>query len=102
LKLSHVFVYAGRGEDYICEHSVQSIVVRAVAPVDKIYKWIKNCSTWNNLILFKGPKWPKPNAEWDLFSKKHSNRVLKIENKYHYQVGTAKKQRVIVNLINAK
>ena len=42
------------------------VVSRAVGSVEKIYSWLEGCSTWNSLILLKGPRWPE---EWSEFSK---------------------------------
>jgi len=82
----------GRAESYLDSHNVNSIVVRAVGPVSRIMAWIGPSSTWNKLILLKGPKWPE---EWKEFRLK----TLKLGKTYNYSVGSEQKTRVIVELI---
>lgn len=95
LGLLEVRIAADRGESFLAENSVQSVVARAVGPVERIYGWLSPCSTWNNLILFKGPAWK---TEWDVLSKSKHRGHLKIEALHEYVVGVENKQRVIVKL----
>ena len=37
-------------EEFLLNHQVETIVARAVGPVDRIFGWIRTCSTWNNLV----------------------------------------------------
>ena len=75
---------------------VDQISARAVGTVDKIFSWIRKCSTWNKLILLKGPGWEE---EWKKFtSKSRKNPPLKIVGEYRYEVGAEKKRRVIIQL----
>jgi 16S rRNA (guanine527-N7)-methyltransferase len=82
-----------RAEEYLREHSVESIVARAVGPVERIYSWIRNCSTWNTLILFKGPGWSE---EWNRFQSGKYKKELAVHATHQYTVGPEKKSRIIV------
>jgi len=95
LKLKNIRVLADRGEAFLRANRVSSIVARAVGPVDRIYGWIRQCSTWNNLVLLKGPAW---NEEWSKFSEGKHRRELVISKVYEYSVGTEKKSRIIVKI----
>src|SRR6185503_4021772 len=66
LRLNYVRVVADRGEKVLGSITLGSVVARAVGTVDKIYGWIKKSSTWNSLVLLKGPGW---DAEWAAFQK---------------------------------
>lgn len=88
-----------RGEELLRKQEVLSVVARAVGPVSRIYGWIRNCSTWNNLILFKGPKWEE---EWQEFEKSSHKGRLKIDKTYEYRTGTEQKERKIIRLVRAK
>lgn len=95
LKLKpHVKVFSGRAEDFLIRTAAASLVVRAVGPVDKIFRWVSKCSTWNNLVLLKGPAWEK---EWQEAQGSLKDR-LEASSVYSYQVGIEKKERVIVRL----
>ena len=90
-----VSVFKGRAEDYLKSNTVNCIVARAVGPVGRIFNWIKNCSTWNKLVLLKGPSWT---SEWSEFLLSNDRKKLLIGNTYEYSVGPEKKSRVIVEL----
>ena len=94
---SRVEVFSGRAEELLKKKSVDAVVVRAVGTVDKIYSWIRKCSTWNTLVLFKGPRWA---AEWQEFqnSKWKKELTLISEHQYSVQVGEEVKQRALVKL----
>jgi|GEM_PF-695984 len=64
LRLGEIFqrgtppkVYSGRAENYLGSLG-QSVtpVVRAVGSLSQIFELIRDCSTWNNLIVLKGPR----------------------------------------------
>lgn len=93
--LKHVQVIAGRGEDVLLRNSVDSIVARAVGPVERIFAWVAKCSTWNNLVLLKGPGWED---EWRAFSTGRYRGKLQIERDFEYEVGAERKQRRIIRL----
>jgi len=95
---SRVGVFAGRAEEYLKLGSVDGIVARAVGPVGRIYRWIQGCSTWNKLILLKGPGWED---EWKEFQLTGDRKKLRIESDHHYAVGAEMKQRRIVTLLRA-
>jgi 16S rRNA (guanine527-N7)-methyltransferase len=61
LGLDTVEVLHDRVEAVIDDIEPDTIVARAVGTVEKISAWIWNCSTWNNLILFKSKGWEQ---EW--------------------------------------
>jgi len=90
-----VQVFSGRAEDYLKNHSVKSVVARAVGPVDRLYSWIRKCSTWNTLILLKGPSWE---VEWKRFQKNRWSDELKLRDEYSYSVGPEAKRRRIIRL----
>ena len=84
-----------RAESYLSNHEVDSVVARAVGPVSRIYNWLRLCSTWNYLLLFKGPKWDE---EWAEFQRTGQRNKLEIISKHEYLAGTEQKQRKIVLL----
>ena len=85
LHLGNVEVHGERGEVVLLKKSVQSVVARAVGPVSRIFGWIGPCSTWNNIILFKGPKWVQERSE---FINTPLSRKLRIsESEYHIGYG---------------
>lgn len=100
-KLSqYVEIFSGRLESALLSSSfkkrrVQSFVARAVGPVSRIYKWIHLCSTWNNLILLKGPGWK---MEWLDFQKTSRSKFLSIKSEYCYSIRDNQQQRIIVEL----
>lgn len=93
--LGGVQAFGERAEAVLERLAVESVVVRAVGPVERIYNWIRKCSTWNNLVLLKGPSWEE---EWKTFSMTGRGRELKLVRSHHYTVGIEKKTRVIVRL----
>lgn len=93
--LEGVSAAAIRGEEVLSTHHVGSVVVRAVGPVSRIYAWIRGRSTWNNLVLLKGQKWPE---EWAEFLLTPQRNQLILDGEYTYTVGQEKKARIIVRL----
>lgn len=91
-----VRVFSGRAEIFLKKQPVDTIVARAVGPVERIYAWIRDCSTWNNLVLFKGPSWER---EWGEFEVGRYSGELKIASARDYVVGEEKKQRKIIHLL---
>jgi 16S rRNA (guanine527-N7)-methyltransferase len=86
---------SGRAEDFLAKDRVETVVSRAVGPVSRIYGWIGACSTWNSLVLLKGPRWEE---EWAEFQKTSQRKRLKIHSEQRYTVGPEAKRRVIVRL----
>ncbi|MCM2277991.1 MAG: class I SAM-dependent methyltransferase [Oligoflexia bacterium] len=85
-----------RGEVFLRQNSVKSVVARAVGPVDRIYPWLRACSTWNSLVLLKGPAWEE---EWKRFQQSKFRRELRIAAEHHYVVGAENKKRIILQLV---
>lgn len=63
----------------------QTLVAKALGKVDEIYKWIEKSSTWNSLILLKGPAW---SIEWERFKKSKSQTKLSIKERRDYTIPT--------------
>ena len=93
LSLSNVLVFSGKAEHFLLENKVSSIVVRAIGTIDLIYSKIKDCSTWNNLILLKGPKWEE---EFSQFIRK---KPLDIHFKEEIEYKIDKKANIIRKII---
>ena len=91
-----VSVFAQRIEEFLSsQEQSYPIVARAVGPVDRIYAWIRGCSTWNTLVLFKGPGW---DAEWSKFLQTKYRKELSWVRTHEYSVGAEKKIRRIVEI----
>ncbi len=90
-------VFHGRIDEFMISHKVQTICCRAVGKVEKIYAWIGQSSTWNNLVLLKGPAWQD---EWAVFQSGKDRKRLILKSSHEYTVGAEAKKRVIVNLVN--
>lgn len=95
--LPQVEVISSRAEDFLGNHDeVETVIARAVGTVSKIFTWLSPCSTWNKLILLKGPRWDE---EWQEFQTTSRGKKLQIARSYRYEVGAEKKTRIIVELI---
>jgi 16S rRNA G527 N7-methylase RsmG len=92
---TRVEVFGGRAEVFLRKHRVESVVARAVGKVEKIFGWIQECSTWNKLILLKGPGWIE---EWQEFEGSKFRKKLRVVGEHRYQVGASEKSRVIIAL----
>jgi 16S rRNA (guanine527-N7)-methyltransferase len=95
LQLSQVRCFGERAEGVLAKERVQSVVARAVGKITKIYGWLRPCSTWNTLVLLKGPAWEE---EWKEFLATSWKNELKIANETAYTVGAEQKKRKIVLL----
>lgn len=96
LGLMTVKASSARVESLVMAEKPTVVVSKALGKVQKVYSYIKNCSTWNTLILFKGPKWEE---EWKEFLQdKIEAKKLKIEKIIEYTVGKEQKNRKIVIL----
>lgn len=84
----------GRAEDKIRDIKPDVVVSRAVGTIKKIYGWIRNCSTWNNLVLFKGPSWPE---EWNEFKGSEFGNALELVEERRYAT-VDNKQRLIIQI----
>jgi 16S rRNA (guanine(527)-N(7))-methyltransferase RsmG len=81
LGLKNVMVFPGRAEIFFKSNAVNSVVAKAVAPIDRIYRWLRGSSTWNKLVLLKGPKW---NEEWEKFASTGKGKELQITETHRY------------------
>ena len=93
LGLKQVVVSSERVESIIGEFKPDTVMARAVGSVEKIAGWISNCSTWNNLILFKSKGWEE---EWNESKKSRFGKKLTIIQIKEYS--SKDKYRVIVVL----
>jgi 16S rRNA (guanine527-N7)-methyltransferase len=84
-----------RGEEVLGSQAVTSVVARAVGPVSRIYGWLRTRSTWNTLVLLKGPKWE---VEWAEFEKSPHRGRLSVDKIYEYVSGAEEKRLKIVRL----
>lgn len=98
LELSNVEVFAGRGEEFLRNSEVLSIVARAVGPIERIYSWLRPCSTWNNLVLLKGPGW---DAEWKSFQESKCRTELRVTDEHPYSTGEPPKSLRILRVERA-
>jgi 16S rRNA (guanine(527)-N(7))-methyltransferase RsmG len=90
-----VRVFSGRAEEYLRINSVDTVVARAVGTAERIFSWIGICSTWNKLVLLKGPGWEE---EWNNFNQSRYRNKLRIGRVQKYHVGPEAKTRIIVEL----
>ncbi len=95
LKLEDVSVTSERVETAIKSAKIGSIVARAVGKVEKILGWVRSCSTWNSLILLKGPGWEE---EWNIAGPQVQKWKFDISGEYKYKSGPENKYRVIIKL----
>lgn len=92
---SSVRVYAGRAEDFLKREKADTVVARAVGPIERIYGWIGKCSTWNKLVLFKGPKWKQ---EWEDSQNKPWIKNLQILEEQRYNLPGSEFERFLIVL----
>lgn len=83
----------GRAEEILKKREVECVVTRAVGTLNKVYRLISKCSTWNTLVLLKGPKWEEEKAQLGPL-----NRKLILESEQSYKSGPEQKSRVLVKL----
>lgn len=88
--LDQVRVSAERVEKVLPKVSVDSLVVRAVGPMSRIWGWIGGCSTWNTLILFKGPSWE---GEWADFQREYPGASARVVEKSDYTSRSREEKR---------
>jgi 16S rRNA (guanine(527)-N(7))-methyltransferase RsmG len=97
LNLYSVKVFSGRVESLILDIKPDTVISRAVGSVEKIAGWISNCSTWNNLILFKSKGWEE---EWKMAQRNKFGKKLTVTQIKEY--APKNKYRILVNLIKSK
>jgi len=95
LNPDRIRVFSGRAEDYLKKNRVGTVTARAVGPVTRIYAWIRSCSTWNTLVLFKGPGWDE---EWKQAALDKAGKELKVTGSHDYRVGPEQKTRKLIHL----
>lgn len=54
-------IFWGRAEKEAQRIRPTLVMAKAVGPLERIYRWMESCSTWNMMVLFKGPSWSQ---EW--------------------------------------
>ncbi len=81
LSMHQVSVVHERMETALSSLTPKTLVSRAVGKVEKIYGWIGKCSTWNRLVLFKGPAFE---SEWAEFEHSKYRGRLVIESTHEY------------------
>ena len=81
LGLSNVDVIHGRIEATLSSLRPTTLLARALGDVERIASWAWQCSTWNNLVLFKGPSWK---SEWELAQKSRFGKKLTLANTFEY------------------
>jgi len=97
LGLPRVSTFGGRADEYLKDVGASyTVVSRAVGPVERLFNWIKDCSTWNRMVLLKGPSWQ---SEWDDFQRSARRNKLRIEGEYSYTSHGGKKAKRIVSLL---
>lgn len=100
LALKQVMVFRERGEKVLSQQTVSTICSRAVGSASKLYDLVRRSSTWNNLILFKGPGWP---SEWEEFNLSSKKGKLKILATHPYAGGLeGEKARVLIHLTRVR
>ena len=97
LELKRVSVLADRVENVIQVIKPDTVIARAVGTVEKIAGWISNCSTWNNLILFKSKGWEE---EWNEAKKSRFGKKLTVTHTHEYS--SEGKYRLLVTLSRKK
>jgi len=93
MALERVSISAERVETVIQEIEPDTVIARAVGTVEKIAGWISNCSTWNNLILFKSKGWED---EWQEAKTSRFGKKLTITHTQEYS--SKDKYRILINL----
>lgn len=93
LGLNRVSVSPDRVEAVIGEIEPDTVMARAVGTAEKIAGWISNCSTWNNLILFKSKGWEE---EWKEAQKSRFGKKLTVTHAIEYS--SKDKYRLLINL----
>ena len=91
---SRVTVLHGRVEQLSERIPEVTVVSRAVGKAEKLMAWLDPCSTWNTLLLLKGPKWE---TEWQEFQQGRWRKALQQQSRHEYSVG-GQVSRAIIQL----
>ncbi len=97
LELKRVAVLNKRVEQVIQVLKPDTVIARAVGTVDKIAAWIWDCSTWNNLVLFKSKGWEE---EWKNAKTTRFGKKLTVTHTHEYS--SDDKYRVLITLSRNK
>lgn len=92
-----VAVSSERAEKLLKKTPVATVVTRAVGTVSKIYALLRPCSTWNKLLLYKGPGWDK---EWLDFQEAYKNKDLNIDLVHDYVLGDKSRRLILLSRQN--
>jgi 16S rRNA (guanine527-N7)-methyltransferase len=93
LGLRRVSVFPKRAELVLDLSQADTAIARAVGSVEKISGWIWNCSTWNNLILFKSRGWEE---EWKEARLSKFGKKLTVTHSHDYSDHS--KTRLLITL----
>jgi 16S rRNA (guanine527-N7)-methyltransferase len=93
LGLRRVAVLGKRTEEVIDLVKPDTVIARAVGPVERIAAWIWNCSTWNNLVLFKSKGWEQ---EWKEAQTTRYGKKLTVIHSHEYSFED--KKRLLISL----
>ena len=93
LGLERVTVFSKRAEEVSILVKPDTIIARAVGSVEKICAWVWNCSTWNNLVLFKSKGWEE---EWKQAKLSRFGKKLTATQLIEYS--SEDKYRILVSL----
>ena len=85
LNIQNTQVVHDRVEKVITQLMPRTLVSRAVGKIEKLYGWTHHCSTWNSMILFKGPNFE---AEWSDFLLSRYRSKLAIQASHEYPVSS--------------
>jgi 16S rRNA (guanine527-N7)-methyltransferase len=97
MDLTNVIVVHGRADEAIKDLEPDTVVARAVGAVDKISAWIWNCSTWNNLVLFKSRGWEE---EWKAGILTRFGKKLTVTHMHDYS--NSERTRYLISLSRNK
>jgi len=89
-------VYHARAEALLLDHMFDTLVLRAVAPLDKLLTWFRpRFSAFQRLLVIKGPAWTK-----ELESARHRNllRGLKVNTLASYSAPDGGHRSMIIEI----
>jgi 16S rRNA (guanine527-N7)-methyltransferase len=94
-----VSVHHARAEELLAAHEFDTLVVRAVASLDKLLTWFKpHWGSFGRLLIIKGPAWVE---ERDLAREKKLLRGLRINTRATYPLPGTKSQSVVLEIRRA-
>ena len=90
-----VSVFPGRAEIFLEDTEIDTLTSRAIGSLEKNLELIGHCSTWNNLILFKGPKWAE---EVKCIKYEKWKKRFALGTEISYETPIHMKQRIIAEI----